>query len=111
VREPRLRKIQQWKAESEQEADDHLALRKHSEEWIMQLKPKDVACACGHITNLTTRKLRCIKCGKDVFYDENEKKLHRRQSLYVAVIIVMALSFVAYFFIEMVLGPLLLLME
>ena len=47
----------------------------------MQLKPKDVACACGHITNLTTRKLRCIKCGKDVFYDENEKKLHRRQSL------------------------------
>ena len=111
MREPRLRKIQQWKAKSEQEAEDHVALRKHSEEWIMQLKPKDVACACGHITNLTTRKLRCIKCGKDVFYDENEKKVHRRQSLYVAAIIVMALSFVAYFFIEMVLGPLLLLIE
>jgi uncharacterized paraquat-inducible protein A len=111
VRASRLRKIQQWKAESELEAEDPVALRKHSEEGIMQPKPKDVACACGHITNLTTRKLRCIKCGKDVFYDENEKKLHRRQSLYVAAIIVMALSFVAYFFIEMVLGPLLLLIE
>ncbi|MBI5579112.1 MAG: hypothetical protein HY895_08155 [Deltaproteobacteria bacterium] len=77
----------------------------------MQLKPKDVACACGHITSLTTRKLLCIKCGKYVFYDESEKKLHRRQSLYVAAIIVLALSFAAYFFVEMVLGPLLLLIE
>jgi len=77
----------------------------------MQRKPKDVACACGYITNLTTKKLLCIKCGKYVFYDENEKKLHRRQSLYVTAIIVMALGLVAYFFVEMVLGPVLLLIE
>jgi hypothetical protein len=111
VSKPRLRTVQQWKTESFEEAEAHDAVQKHPEEWSMQFKPKDVACACGHITNLTTRRLLCIKCGKYVFYDENEKKVHRRQSLYVAAIIVMALSFVAYFFVEMVLGPLLLLME
>lgn len=111
MREPRLRKIQQRKAESTQEAADHVALRKHSEEWIMQLKPKDVACACGHITNLTTRKLLCIKCGKYVFYNEQERKTHRRQTLYFIAVTVMALGFITYFFVEMVLGPLKLLME
>lgn len=77
----------------------------------MQLKSKDVACSCGHITNLTTRKLLCIKCGEYVFYDENEKKSYRRQRLYLAAIIAMALGFFAFFFVEMLLGPLLLLME
>ena len=77
----------------------------------MQLRSKDVVCACGHITNLTNRKLLCIKCGKYVFYDEHERKLHRRQGFYVTAILVMALMFVAYFFVEMVLGPLLLLIE
>ena len=77
----------------------------------MQLLPKDVVCSCGHSTNLTTRKLLCIKCGKYVFYNEQERKAHRRQTLYFTVVIVMALGFVTYFFVEMVLGPLKLLME
>jgi hypothetical protein len=78
---------------------------------IMQFQPKDVICSCGHITNLTTRKLLCIKCGKYVFYNEQERKTHRRQTIYFTVVIVMALGFVTYFFVEMVLGPLKLLME
>jgi hypothetical protein len=77
----------------------------------MQLQPKDVACPCGHITNLTTRKLLCIKCGKYVFYNEDERKAHRRMTRYVTVVVVLALGFVTYFFVEMVLGPLKLLME
>jgi uncharacterized paraquat-inducible protein A len=78
---------------------------------MTQLRPKDVACSCGHITNLTTKKLLCIKCGKYVFYDENERKSYKRQSLYVAAIIVMALGFFAFFFVEMLLNPLMLLLE
>jgi len=78
---------------------------------MTQLTPKDVTCSCGHITNLTTRKLLCIKCGKYVFYNEQERKTHRRQTIYFTVVIVMALGFVTYFFVEMVLGPLKLLME
>jgi hypothetical protein len=73
----------------------------------MQLTPKDVACTCGHITNLTTKKLLCIKCGKYVFYDEHEKRSHRRQTLYAASVIVLALGVVVYFFVELVLNPLL----
>jgi hypothetical protein len=77
----------------------------------MQFQSKDVACTCGHITNLSTRKLMCIKCGKYVFYNEQERITHRRQTLYILTVIVLALGFITYFFVEMVLGPLKLLME
>jgi hypothetical protein len=77
----------------------------------MKVQPKDVTCACGHVTTLSTQKLLCIKCGKYVFYNEDEKKAHRRQALYATTILVLALGLVTYFFVEMVLGPLKLLME
>jgi hypothetical protein len=76
-----------------------------------QLPPKDAACSCGHITTLTSRKLLCIKCGKYVFYNEQEKKAHRLQSLYITAVLALALGFVAYFFVEMVMEPLRLLFE
>jgi hypothetical protein len=75
----------------------------------MQLKPRDVVCSCGHMTALSNKKLLCIKCGKYVFYDEQEKQSHRRQTRYVTAVIVLALGLVTYFFVELVLGPLLLL--
>jgi hypothetical protein len=53
----------------------------------------------------------CIKCGTYVFYDEQEKKAHRRQTVFVTTVLIMALGFAAYFFVEMILGPLSLLME
>ncbi|HSO62960.1 MAG TPA: hypothetical protein VLR50_18140 [Desulfobacterales bacterium] len=77
----------------------------------MQLTPKDVPCPCGHVTTLKTRKLMCIKCGKYVFYDEHERKAHRRLTLFVTMVMALALGLVTYFFVEMVLGPLKLLME
>ena len=77
----------------------------------MQFTPKDVPCPCGHVTTLTTRKLMCIKCGKYVFYNEQERKAHRRLTLFVTMVMALALGLVTYFFVEMVLGPLKLLME
>jgi hypothetical protein len=77
----------------------------------MLLTAKEVPCPCGHVTTLTTRKLMCIKCGQYVFYDDQEKKAHRRQTVFVTTVLVMALGFAAYFFVEMILGPLSLLME
>jgi len=76
-----------------------------------QLTPKDVACSCGHVTRLATRKLLCIKCGKYVFYDDHEKKAHRLQTLYITAVVALSLGFVVYFFVEMVLEPLKLLLE
>jgi len=77
----------------------------------MQRTPKDVPCPCSHVTTLTTRKLMCIKCGKYVFYNEQERKAHRRLTLFVTTVLALALGFVAYFFVEMILEPLKLLME
>lgn len=77
----------------------------------MLLTPKDVTCSCGHITRLENRKLLCIKCGKYVFYNEQEKKAYRRQSLYIVAVTALSLGFIVYFFVEMVMGPLKLLME
>ena len=76
----------------------------------MQLDPKDVTCSCGHVTRLANRKLMCIKCGKYIFYNDEEKKAHRRLTLFVIMVIALALGLVTYFFVEMVLGPLKLLM-
>jgi hypothetical protein len=73
----------------------------------MPLQPRDIACSCGHVTRLASNKLLCIKCGKYVFYDEAAKRAHRRQTLYATTILVLALGFVAYFFVEIVLVPLL----
>jgi hypothetical protein len=56
---------------------------------------------------LTSQKLLCIKCGKYVFYDELARRSHRRQAFYATTILVLALGFIAYFFVEIVLGPLL----
>ena len=72
----------------------------------MQLKPKDLPCSCGHVSTLTSKKLLCIKCGKYVFYDENEKRSHRRNAIYFTSLIVLSLGLIAYFFVEMVLNPL-----
>ena len=71
----------------------------------MELNPRDVTCSCGHVTTLASKKLLCIKCGKYVFYNENEKRAHQRHAFYVTSIIVLALGFVAYFFVELVLKP------
>lgn len=77
----------------------------------MLLTPKDVTCSCGHITRLANRKLLCTKCGKYVFYSEQERRSHRRLTLYSVAILALALGVIAYFFVEMVLEPLKLLME
>ena len=77
----------------------------------MQLTPKNVHCPCGHVTPLTTRKLMCIKCGEYVFYDEHERKAHRRLTLFVIMVMALVLGLVTFFFVEMILGPLKLLME
>jgi hypothetical protein len=73
----------------------------------MRLPPKEVVCKCGHASVLETKKLLCVKCGKYVFYDAQEKKRHRARSTYGVVMLALALGFVTYLFIEMIVSPLL----
>jgi hypothetical protein len=71
----------------------------------MQLTPKKVQCSCGHTSELTTKRLLCIKCGQQVFYSQDEKRSSQRHNLYVAIIVTSGLGLFAYFFVEMVLIP------
>jgi len=71
----------------------------------MQLTSKQVQCSCGHTSELTTNKLLCIKCGKYVFYTQDEKRSHQRHHVYVVIAFVSGLALFAYFAVEMVLIP------
>jgi len=71
----------------------------------MQLTSKQVQCSCGHTSELTTKKLLCIKCGQYVFYSQDDKRSYQRQKLYVAIVFVSGLGLFAYFVVEMVLIP------
>ena len=73
----------------------------------MPLPPKEVQCPCGHVTTLELRKLRCIKCGKFVFYDEKEKRRHKNAQVYAVVMLAAAIGILTYLFIEMIVTPLL----
>lgn len=72
----------------------------------MQLSPKEVTCACGHVSTLELKKLLCIKCGKYVFYDDKEKKRHKINSAYVVILFASAIGFLTYIFVEMIVNPL-----
>ena len=71
------------------------------------LPPKDVVCNCGHAFTIERNKIMCIKCGKYVFYNEEERKKHKTMSLYTVLAIASALGLMTYFFIEMIAIPLL----
>jgi hypothetical protein len=73
----------------------------------MHLTPKEVACKCGHVSTLETNKLLCIKCGKYVFYNSQEKRRHQAKTIYAVVMLALGLGFVTYLFIEMIVTPLL----
>ena len=73
----------------------------------MPFSPKDVVCKCGQKTTLTTRKLLCVKCGKYVFYNDNEKRSHLMNSLYVLAMMALGIGFLTFLFMEMIVSPLL----
>jgi hypothetical protein len=72
----------------------------------MPLPSKEVQCSCGHVTNLQLRKLRCIKCGDFIFYDEQEKRRHRNAQIYAVAMLAGAIGILTYLFVEMIVTPL-----
>ena len=72
----------------------------------MPQPPKEIQCYCGHVMTLQSKKLRCIKCGKFVFYDETEKRRHTTSQFYVVAMLALAIGIIAYLFIEMIVEPL-----
>ncbi|MFZ0610915.1 MAG: hypothetical protein WAM73_01610 [Desulfobacterales bacterium] len=72
----------------------------------MPLPSKDIDCPCGHVTTLQTKKLRCIKCGKFLFYDDTEKKRHSTNQIYLVAMLAAGIGIVTYLFVEMIVRPL-----
>jgi hypothetical protein len=71
----------------------------------MALPSKTIRCACGETLSMTTRKLMCTACGKYVFYDDNERRRHRRGLMYIVAMLALGMGFLTYLFIEMVVTP------
>jgi hypothetical protein len=72
----------------------------------MPLPAKKIECQCGHTMTLTTRKLRCVKCGGYLFYNEDEKRRHRTNSFYVIAMFVLAAGILTFLFVELIVEPL-----
>ena len=65
-----------------------------------------VTCDCGH-TFTTDRKTDwCDKCGKRVFKDPKDKRRHKYNQIYYFAIIVLAVTFIGWVFLEMLMPSL-----
>jgi len=71
------------------------------------LPPKDVVCDCGHALTIERNKILCTKCGKYVFYNAEERRKHKTNTMYIVIAIASALGLITYFFIELIATPLL----
>jgi hypothetical protein len=67
---------------------------------------KQVDCKCGHTMTLNINKLRCIKCGAFIYYDEKERRRHRTASIYITVMLALGIGILGYLFVEMIIEPL-----
>lgn len=72
----------------------------------MPLPAKKIECQCGHTMNVNARKLRCVKCGQFLFYNENERWRDRMNSFYMVAMFVLAAGFLTYLFVELIVEPL-----
>jgi DNA-directed RNA polymerase subunit RPC12/RpoP len=66
---------------------------------------REISCTCGRKMTLSTPKLRCEQCGRNIFYDEKERLRHRASVAVTTILMLSAFGLVAYLFIEMVAVP------
>jgi hypothetical protein len=66
---------------------------------------KELLCSCGNSMTTDGEKVICTRCGRYAFATAQARRAHRLHTIYVTVVIVMALGGVAYFFVELVLTP------
>ena len=72
-----------------------------------QLVSKTVECQCGHSFESSKHKSWCEKCCKPVFYHAKDQRKYKVGNYYMYTMIITAIMFVSYLFIEMIARPLL----
>lgn len=68
----------------------------------MTLSIKQVTCSCGHSLEIQDRKEWCTKCGRPVFYNPRDGSQHRRNTIYVTLMLLAGIGMVVFFFMEMI---------
>ena len=71
------------------------------------LELKIVQCKCGHAFESSKHKSWCEKCCRPVFYHAKDQRRHQLSNFYLITMMVTAIVFVGYLFLEMIAKPLL----
>ena len=71
------------------------------------LPPKEISCECGNRFVSQQHSNWCNKCGRQIFYTGGSKLKGRINKFYFTVLILATVLFLSYFFIEMILTPVL----
>ena len=71
------------------------------------LPPKQIVCTCGHSFTSQQHSNWCAKCGRQVFYDARDQRKKRFSNIYIMALIALVFFLLVYFFIELILTPVL----
>jgi hypothetical protein len=69
------------------------------------LPPKEIICTCGNRFISQQRSNWCRSCGKQVFYDPKDAGQSRRNRMFVMALLLIIVTFLVYFFIELIVTP------
>jgi hypothetical protein len=67
--------------------------------------PKELTCICGNTFVSEQRSNWCRACGKQVFYDAKDNRTSKFNRIYIIVLMVVVIGLVGFFFIEMIITP------
>ncbi len=73
----------------------------------MEVQLREISCTCGHAyeTNLSVNW--CPKCGQKIFESDKERRNHKINGYYMYTVIGLAMTALAYFFLKLVIFPVL----
>lgn len=71
----------------------------------MANEEREVSCPCGHtyLSHLTVNW--CPKCGKKIFGSDKDRRRHKVNTYYYYIVSLVAISALAYFFVELIMIP------
>jgi hypothetical protein len=71
----------------------------------MDYSPKQKQCECGNTVTVDSWRMWCRKCGKPVYYESKDQKLHKINTIYLTLIFIGTVFFLVYVFVEMIAKP------
>lgn len=71
----------------------------------MSVEEREVSCPCGHNYLSSLAINWCPKCGKRIHNSDKERRRHKVNAYYFYGISLLALSALVYFFVELILIP------